>query len=166
MLDFENILFDVKLSHAVDESGPEEIMEIPADKSSRQIIIAEDSPTLRKILTDYLPQIGYHNLQVFENGAMAWGYLENLARELKEDLLDTVQLVITDIEMPQMDGHHLIKKIKSDPLLKRLPTIIFSSLITDDLRHKGFSVGADAQVSKPDFKDLSSIIRKLLLPPD
>lgn len=165
LLDFENILYDIELSHTVDEPEPEESMEIPADKLSKQIVIAEDSPTLRKILTDYLPQIGYQNLQIFENGALAWAYLDNLARELKEDFLDTVQLVITDIEMPQMDGHHLIKRIKSDPLLSKLPTIIFSSLITDDLRHKGFSVGADAQVSKPDFKDLSSIIKKLLLSP-
>ncbi len=92
--------------------GAGENAKLPADKCDKQIVIAEDSPTLRKILTDYLPQIGYQNLQVFENGALAWAYLDNLAREMKESFLDEVQLVITDIEMPQMDGHHLIKKIK------------------------------------------------------
>ena len=163
LLDFEKILYDIELSHSADELGPEKNAKLPADKCDKQIVIAEDSPTLRKILTDYLPQIGYQNLQVFENGALAWAYLDNLAREMKESFLDEVHLVITDIEMPQMDGHHLIKKIKAHSLLRRLPTIIFSSLITDDLRHKGFSVGADAQVSKPDFKDLSRIIGKLLV---
>ena len=52
-------------------------------------------------------------------------------------MADHVQLVITDIEMPQMDGHHLTRKIKEHPKLQKLPVIIFSSLITDDLRHKG-----------------------------
>lgn len=54
--------------------------------------------------------------------------------------------------MPQMDGHTLTRKIKEHKILRTLPVIIFSSLITDDLKHKGLSVKADAQMSKPRLK--------------
>ena len=70
--------------------------------------------------------------------------------------------MITDIEMPQMDGHHLTKKIREHSQLGKLPIIIFSSLITDDLRHKGEKVGADAQVSKPEIVKLVHFIDELL----
>ena len=74
-----------------------------------------------------------------------------------------VQIIITDIEMPQMDGHHLTKKVKEDSKLSVLPVVIFSSLITDDLRHKGEVVGADGQVSKPEIAELVHLIDKLAL---
>jgi two-component system chemotaxis response regulator CheV len=74
-----------------------------------------------------------------------------------------VNILITDIEMPKMDGHYLTKTIKNHPILKDLPVVIFSSLITDDLRHKGVSVGADEQVSKPEYEQLSHIIDRLIL---
>lgn len=57
--------------------------------------------------------------------------------------------------MPMMDGHHLTKKIKDDPLLKDLPVILFSSLITEKLRHRGETVGADDQISKPEITYLA-----------
>ena len=72
-------------------------------------------------------------------------------------------MVITDIEMPQMDGHHFTKKIKTHPNLKHLPVIIFSSLITDDLRHKGEKVGAEDQISKPEIAELILRIDQLIL---
>lgn len=83
--------------------------------------------------------------------------------EAGKDVADVVQLVITDIEMPQMDGHHLTKRIKDDSQLAKLPVIIFSSLITDDLRHKGQMVGADGQVSKPEIAELVLLIDELIL---
>ena len=64
--------------------------------------------------------------------------------------------------MPQMDGLTLTRKVKEDEVLKRLPVIIFSSLITDDLRHKGESVGADAQLSKPEIEELIGVVDQLL----
>ena len=61
-----------------------------------------------------------------------------------------------------MDGLTLTRKVKEDEVLKRLPVIIFSSLITDDLRHKGESVGADAQLSKPEIEELIGVVDQLL----
>ena len=71
-------------------------------------------------------------------------------------------MLITDIEMPQMDGLTLTRKVKEDDTLKELPVVIFSSLITDELRHKGESVHADAQLSKPEIEQLIAVVDKLL----
>lgn len=79
------------------------------------------------------------------------------------EISDQVQLLITDIEMPQMDGHHLTKKVKENPQLSILPVIIFSSLITEDLRHKGKMVGAEGQVSKPEIGELVELIDLYIL---
>ena len=70
--------------------------------------------------------------------------------------------VITDIEMPQMDGHRLTKLIKSDDKLKHLPVIIFSSLVNEEMRRKGESLGADAQLTKPEIGSLVDAIDELL----
>ena len=88
------------------------------------------------------------------NGDDAWKYLldvkENAHKQGYE--LDTlIDVVLTDIEMPGMDGYHLCKKIKEDQELKSIPVILFSSLITEKLVHKGEAVGADGQFAKPDL---------------
>ena len=70
-------------------------------------------------------------------------------------LSDFVQVVVSDIEMPCMDGLNLTSRIKNDPTLKRLPVLLFSSLITEKLKHKGISVGADGQISKPEVATLA-----------
>ena len=75
---------------------------------------------------------------------------------------ESVHCVITDIEMPQMDGHRLTKLIKSDDKLKHLPVIIFSSLVNEEMRRKGESLGADAQLTKPEIGSLVDAIDELL----
>ena len=79
----------------------------------------------------------------------------------KED--SAFDLILTDIEMPQMDGLHLTSKIKSDAKLKDIPVVLFSSLITKDNFQKGVSVGADAQVSKPDSDGMIKAIESCLM---
>lgn len=73
-----------------------------------------------------------------------------------------VNLIITDIEMPEMDGHRLTKLVKDDKELKKIPLIIFSSMINDELMIKGKSLGADEQLSKPEIGHLVEVIDKLL----
>ena len=72
-------------------------------------------------------------------------------------------LIITDIEMPNLDGHTLTRRVKEDKVLRDLPVIIFSSLITNDLKHKGDSVGADAQMSKPEIGKLIQVVDRILV---
>ncbi len=71
-------------------------------------------------------------------------------------------MLITDIEMPLMDGHRLTKLVKTDDATKDIPVIIFSSLVNDEMRRKGEELGADAQLSKPEIGNLVKVIDNLL----
>ena len=159
-LDFEKILLEINPESGIKVSDVKKLG--PRERSMKRIVIAEDSAMLRKMLNDTLTEAGFQFLEFFENGQDAITYLEHLAEN--EDIFsDAVQLVITDIEMPQMDGHHLTKRIKEHHVLEKLPVIIFSSLITNELRHKGSVVGADAQISKPEISELVLKIDELIL---
>jgi two-component system, chemotaxis family, chemotaxis protein CheV len=160
LLDFESIMADINPDSGI---RVEEVKKLgKRTRSTKKIVAAEDSPLLRKLLSDTLSEAGYDNVEFFENGKDAYVYLESLtASEVKIE--EAVHLLITDIEMPQMDGHHLTKRIKEDSRLRNIPVIIFSSLITDDLKHKGERVGAQDQVSKPEINELVLKIDKYIL---
>lgn len=160
LLDFERIIVDINPDSGINVDSVKRLGE--RERSNKKIIIAEDSPLLRKLLHDTLNEAGYVNLDFFENGQDALNYLESLEK-VSPDISEHVQLVVTDIEMPQMDGHTLTRKIKENSNLAKLPVLIFSSLITDDLRHKGDQVGAEEQISKPEIAELVLKIDKFIL---
>ena len=87
--------------------------------------------------------------------------LSKTCKNLNE-LHNKVNVIITDIEMPKMDGYTLTKNIKGDSLLSQIPVVIFSSIVSQDVLHKGKSVGADAQLTKPQIGILIETIRELL----
>ncbi|RIJ67703.1 chemotaxis protein [Rummeliibacillus sp. POC4] len=151
LLDFEKIMVDINPDSGINIASVKKLGK--RERSEKKIIIAEDSPLLRKLLHDTMHEAGYVNVEFFENGKDALDYLLSIA-DKTDNISDYVQLMVTDIEMPQMDGHHLTRQVKSNPILKKLPIIIFSSLITDDLRHKGEEVGAEDQISKPEIAEL------------
>lgn len=130
------------------------------NRNETPIVIAEDSPLLNQLIVDCLKEAGYVNLKVNENGQDAW----DMISKFKNDgtLEDNVKCVITDIEMPLMDGHRLTKLIKSDDELADIPVIIFSSLVNEEMMRKGKSLGADAQLSKPEIGNLVSEIDRLI----
>lgn len=151
--DFEKIVTDISPEAGIQ---PDEIKHLEErELRNTKIIIAEDSVFIQNMLREVLEKAGFHHLTFFSNGKQVLDYF-------KENGSANVDIVITDIEMPQMDGHHLTKRMKESDELKHIPVVIFSSLITDDLRHKGKQVGADAQVSKPEADQLVDIIDKLL----
>jgi two-component system chemotaxis response regulator CheV len=120
-------------------------------------LIADDSTLIREMLKDLLQKANFE-VEAVTNGKDAWERLEAVKKRAAEEnkmIADYVQVLIADIEMPQMDGHSLCKHVKEDPALKTLPVILFSSLITDRLRHKGVAVGADDQISKPEVTHLA-----------
>ncbi|KOS69666.1 chemotaxis protein CheV [Lysinibacillus contaminans] len=160
LLDFEKIMVDINPDSGISVESVKKLGK--RNRSEKRILIAEDSPLLRKLLFDTMNEAGYVNVEFFENGRDAYEYLESLVKN-GGDVSEHIQLVVTDIEMPQMDGHHLTRKIKEHPLLQKLPVIIFSSLITDDLRHKGDKVGAEDQISKPEIAELVLRIDQLVL---
>lgn len=160
LLDFEKMIVDINPESGINVQQIKKLGK--RERSNKKIVVAEDSPLLRKLLHDTLAEAGYAFVEFFENGEDALHYLQSVVKQGKP-IEQEVQLVITDIEMPQMDGHHLTKRIREDEHLKKLPVVIFSSLITDDLRHKGEKVGASAQVSKPEIGELVKVIDKHIL---
>ena len=161
LLDFEKIVVEINPESGV-SVGQLKVLG-PRERSTKKIVAAEDSAILRALLGDTLNEAGYENVLFFENGKDAWTYLHDLTENESVHIEDEVNLIITDIEMPQMDGHHLTDKIKKDAELSNIPVIIFSSLITDDLYHKGVHVGASAQVSKPEIVKLVEEIDRLII---
>ncbi|EAG5012978.1 chemotaxis signal transduction protein CheV, partial [Listeria monocytogenes] len=153
LLDYEKIIYEISGNADFAVTG-EDRMARKVNREEKTIFIAEDSQMLRQLLEDTLHEAGYTNLQFFANGREAQEHIFKLLKEQKEQTFENVNLLITDIEMPQMDGHHLTKVIKEDEIGRELPVVIFSSLITEDLEHKGAGVGADAQVSKPNIHQL------------
>ncbi|OLS38002.1 chemotaxis protein CheV [Alkalihalophilus pseudofirmus] len=152
LLDFEKIVVDINPSKGI---NVEQVRKLGRrERSHKKVVVAEDSAMLRKLLHQTLAEAGYEQVTFFENGKEALDYLEYLQTSDEHTVEDEVQLVITDLEMPKMDGLHLTRRIKEDDDFKRIPVIIFSSLITDDLYHKGIAVGADRQVSKPEIVKL------------
>ena len=160
LLDFERIMVNINPESGIHVDSIRKLG--PRERSNKKILIAEDSPLLRKLLHETLSQAGYGNTEFFENGLDAFQYLESIAH-VSPDISEHVQMVVTDIEMPQMDGHTLTRLIKEHPILSKLPVLIFSSLITEDLRHKGDQVGADEQVSKPEIEELVKKIDEYIL---
>ena len=160
ILDFEKILSDISPDKSIKISDVEKLGERTSSK--KPILIAEDSPLLKKLLVECLEKSKYTNLKVFNNGEEAWNALQDL-KDSEKSIEEEVSCIITDIEMPKMDGHRLIKLIRSDKALAHLPIIIFSSLINDEMRKKGEALGATAQITKPEIASLVELIDKYIL---
>lgn len=161
LLDYEKIVCEISGTGYDNKSLAG--LEQKTDRAEKVIYIAEDSAMLRQILEETLSSAGYTKMNFFSNGAEALAQIEKLAKEQGEKMFEHIHLLITDIEMPKMDGHHLTKAVKDSEVTNRLPVIIFSSLITNELFHKGEAVGANAQVSKPDIQELIGLVDKLVL---
>lgn len=162
ILDMERIL--AGLDSSLDMAKVEVDVSKVDGAENYRLLVADDSTSLRNVIKSSLEQSGF-TVTAVASGKEAWEYLQDLSKEAHEKnvpISSLLNLVISDIEMPQMDGHELTSKIRQDPIFKHIPIILFSSLITDALRAKGEKVGADRQVSKPDLQSLNGIILELL----
>lgn len=161
VLDFEKIVTEVNPETGLKISEVEEMGE--RQRSDHTILLAEDSPLLLEMLKKCLIKAGYTHLIPTTNGLEAWNKLDRMMQE-GANIGKDISMVITDIEMPQMDGHHLTKRIKNDERMVGLPVVIFSSLVNEEMRRKGERLGADAQLSKPEIGSLIGQIDLLLKP--
>ncbi|MDL2210227.1 chemotaxis protein [Desulfovibrio sp. OttesenSCG-928-O18] len=128
------------------------------------ILMADDSAPVRATIAKALERAGFSVIKA-SSGKEAWDELQGLKAKADasgKPLTDFVNLIISDIEMPEMDGHALTRKIKEDPLFKTLPVILFSSLISDVVFEKGKAAGADAQLTKPDLPELAVRAGKMI----
>jgi len=160
ILDFEKIITDIAPDTGI------QIQEVYSlgerETSLKPILLAEDSPLLERMIIESLEKSGYTNLIPCSNGKEAWESLCKF-REAGGDIRNHVCCVVTDIEMPKMDGHRLLKLIRKDDYLKELPVIIFSSLINEEMKKKGETLGATAQITKPEIANLVTLIDKFIL---
>ncbi|MDI9370794.1 MAG: chemotaxis protein CheV [Synergistaceae bacterium] len=135
----------------------EKTMEMTAhlgDLNRFRILVAEDSPLIRKQISDVLEQGGFHNLVLTGDGKEAWDQLNTPGEHF--------DLLITDVEMPMMDGLALTRRVKEHPDLKKVPIVVFSSIMAQDIKVKAASVGAEAQITKPEIPDMLEHIIRLL----
>ena len=162
LLDFETIIAEInpeinaKLTTVEDAAA-----DVRALRSDVHVVVAEDSPMLRDLLVTTLHDSGYRFVRDFGNGADAWEYLRGLAAK-DGDISDHVGIIVSDVEMPKMDGHRLLKLVRANERLAEVPLVLFSSLINDEMRLKGESLGASAQISKPEIGQLIGLLDKLI----
>lgn len=159
ILDFERIVSEINPETGVKMSDIDKLGE--RKRNDMPILIAEDSALLSKMICNCLVKAGYTNVIPTDNGLEAWNLLNKFYEEGELD--ERVACLITDIEMPQMDGHRLTKLVKDSKEFRHIPVVIFSSLVSEEMKKKGAALGADAQLSKPEIGMLVEEIDKLVL---
>ena len=162
LLDFEKIIAEI--NPEINEkltTLPEVTKDIKDQRNDIKVFVAEDSPMLRDLLVQTLHDAGYITTRDFSNGKLAWEALQKIGQE-EAPLDDSINILISDIEMPQMDRHHLLTQIREHNKLGKLPVIFFSSLINEEMRRKGEAIGANGQISKPEIGQLIDLIDRLV----
>ncbi len=159
MVDFEKIIATVDPSMVIDSELHAITEEPEGDQVDKAVVIADDSRMIQDQIRRTLERANY-KVVAHADGQEAWDYLEGL--RLAGVVEDEVLAVVTDIEMPRMDGHHLCMRIKQEPAYEKIPVLLFSSLINATAQHKGESVGADDQITKPELGELVNRLQACL----
>lgn len=160
LIDFEKIMEEIApvfKSVSIENTPLNE--ENVFDRTAFRIWLAEDSKMIQKLVAKGLEEVGYSDQQWYSNGLDAW---EAFAKLTEENVHDNVHLLVADIEMPQMDGLTLTKRVKDSPIYRTIPVVVFSSLINQSTMHKCQEVGADTQVAKPDIESLVLCMDELI----
>lgn len=156
ILDFETILGEL-FGHKPPDNIPDRSLETAHDREKLKVLVADDSASMRTGVHQILSSAGFENISLCADGEQAWKSIENA-----HDAGEPFDIILSDIEMPQMDGLHLTSNIKSDMRFRDVPVVLFSSLINETNYNKGISVGANAQVTKFKGNELIDAIDKCL----
>ncbi len=160
MLDLEKIIFDLTPDISIQSARADESLE--EKRRGKNIVIAEDSGPISKMICKTMFDAGY-NVKPFPDGLACHDYMMDLAQTSVEEgrpITDYINLLITDIEMPQMDGLHLLSKVRAKEEYADVPVIIFSSMATEDNIRKWQYLNANEYISKPDMPFLLSKVDK------
>ena len=168
----------VDLEHIVSEFDPESALDYdaelftdesraacPATRQEMKLMMAEDSSLIRNGIIKVLTSSNYTSLQAFVDGADCYRAILQLKKRVVSEggsILDHLNLLITDIEMPRLDGLALCRRIKEDPVLKDVKVVLFSSLINEQMAHKCDAVGADGYATKPQIPYLVKMMDEFL----
>jgi len=149
LLDYETIILE--LCPDLAEREIQKISKNEFDAKGTKLLIAEDSPAVRNMLSAELSEFGF-DVAVAYDGKQAYDILE------KDK---SFQLVVSDVEMPQMDGLALLTRIRSNPELEKLPVIVYSSIGDVGMKARAEFLKADAHVTKLNMEELLSLVVKL-----
>ena len=128
------------------------------------VLVVDDSPSVRTVIKHCLETEQY-TVSTATSGVEGWQTVLEWAQQAeaeKRPITDFVHLIISDIEMPEMDGHTFTAEVKKHPILGKLPVILFSAIISDVARKRGEDAGADDQIAKPDLPELTVRTRALI----
>ena len=159
MVDFENIIINIDPGMAMKAQPPPDLPPLRGGEENMVVVLADDS---RVILQQLEQTFTAANFKVVghNDGQFCWEYLEGL--KAAGAVEDRVLAVVTDIEMPRLDGHSLCRKIKEDPAYHKIPVVLFSSLINEAMQRKGEKIGADAQITKPELHTMVAKVTELI----
>ena len=157
MLDFESIYDTIHEKSIHRQTGASNTFGV--DRGAARVWLAEDSAFIRSSIQKMMYDSGFSQLTMHRNGLECWDAIK-AAAVAGQPLPD---VLISDIEMPQMDGLHLCKKIKENPATSHIKVVLYSSLITDETRHKGREVGADEQFNKPKLENVVFTIDRWMI---
>lgn len=163
LLDMEKITADLN-PDALPMTEPEPTIVKQVKSRQLRAMVVDDSHMARKMVAGVLEKAGFE-VKTAENGEQAWNMLKTIRDKVADEsrsLHDFIDVLVSDIEMPVMDGHNLTKRTKEDPVLRDLPVVLCSSIITETLHHKGISVGADDQISKAELGELTNKVIALV----
>ncbi len=113
------------------------------------VLVAEDDPNLRRILVTIVKKIGFTNIREAENGQKAWMTMNNTA----------VGLVLTDLNMPAMDGLQFTRMVRANQKYNHVPILVITAADTKEMIVKAGKAGVDGYIIKP--FDLKQIIKKI-----
>lgn len=160
MLDVEKILSDT--THYDDSHLYANLQ--PLERPGRTVLYADDSTVARSQIARTLEVLGVNGIAAI-NGRQGWEELQKIAAQAEASgrpVSDYVQVILTDVEMPEMDGYVLTKRVKSDPRFTGIPVLMHSSLSSEANRQLGLSVGVDEYVPKFEPHRLAEVLARLL----
>jgi two-component system, chemotaxis family, chemotaxis protein CheV len=153
MIDFESVADSITSQDKLRVSAVENDLRV--DRAGKRVVVAEDSPFMRTLIRQAFEASGYARIEVYGDGEAAWNGLSDSSR-------GPVAAVVSDIEMPRVDGLHLTKRIRENQATRSVPVLLFSSLISEDNRKKGEQVGATAQLAKPELAEIVRMVDRIV----
>jgi two-component system chemotaxis response regulator CheV len=165
VLDFEKIVGELCSESALRPINDYELQERASDahRSEKIVLVADDSTFIRNTMCNALRGAGY-NVEEAEDGSVAWGMIQGKLERCEQEgvaISSMLNLLITDVEMPQMDGLHLTSLVRKNDILKNIPIVIFSSLASEDNKRKWVNLGANHILTKPDLPNLVKVADEL-----
>ncbi|XAW90529.1 chemotaxis protein [Vibrio sp. CDRSL-10 TSBA] len=170
ILDFEKIIADInpelsmeKYDVTVDRSVNLN-QTMVSKRNAKTVMVVDDSAFIRSLIQDTLSTAGY-NVIASKDGGEAHEKLMDVERIAKEENLavsELIDAIVSDVEMPRMDGMHLLKRLRDTEAYRNTPIVMFSSLMSDDNRTKALALGANDTITKPQIGKLVSLMDGLI----